>query len=430
MKWSRSRAARVFAVGAAAALLLTACSNDDSGNGVATEASAAAVTLSIAYWGDFGLKDLVPQYEAEHPDVTVELDEGEYNAQHEALQEQLDVGSGAPDIAAIDEAFIVQFRGQADEFVNLLDMGAGVYENAYLPWKWQQSLNGDGTVQIGLGADVGGLAMCYRRDLFQAAGLPYERDEVSAAWPTWDEFIEVGREYRAATGKSFVDNATNLFDPILRQQEVGYFNTDEELVMDGGPKTAFETTVEIIDADLSANIAAWSAAWDDGFANGDFAVLACPAWMTGHIRNAAPDAAGSWDIADIPGGGGNWGGSFLTVPAQGAHTQEAYDLIEWLIQPEQQVAAFRAVGSLPSQPTLYEDPSIQDHTDEFFNNAPTSRIFSEMAAGLAPQYAGLSSGAVRVAVENVINDYQSGNIASPAQAWDRAVAEAEAAAAG
>lgn len=440
MKWSRSRSVKVFAVGAAAALLLTACggndaddAGDDTGDDTGDEPAAEEVNLTIAYWGDFGLTDLVPIYEAEHPGVTITLNEGEYNAQHEALQQQLIAGSGAPDIAAIDEGFVIQFREQSDKFENLLDYGAGDYEDDYLAWKWQSTLSADGTYQIGLGTDVGGLAMCYRHDLFAAAGLPSDREEVSALWEEagWDAFIEAGEQYVAGSGgKKFIDNATNIFNPILGQQEVGFFNTDEELVMEGGPKVAFETTEAIIDAGLSANIAAWSDEWNAGFQNGDFAVLACPAWMTGHIRNTAPDTTGLWDIAAIPGGGGNWGGSFLTIPSQGENTDAAYELLEWLIQPEQQIAIFNTVGNLPSQPALYEDPGIMEKTDEFFNNAPSGQIFAGTAEGLEPQYLGRKNGPVRVAVENVLNDIQAGNIATGAEAWARAVSEAETAAAG
>ena len=40
-------------------------------------------------------------------------------------------------------------------------------------------------------------------------------------------------------------------------------------------------------------------------------------WMLGVISGNAPDTTG-WDIADaFPGGGGNWGGSYLVVPANG-----------------------------------------------------------------------------------------------------------------
>lgn len=424
MRQPWARWIRLAAVGTAGALLIAGCSTADDDGGSAD----GKVTLKINFWGDFGLEDLKGKYEAANPNVKISLNSGEYNAQHEDLQKKLIAGSGAPDIAAIDEGFIVQFRSQADKFVNLLDLGAGEFESKYLPWKWKQSLSADGKVQIGLGTDVGGLAMCYRTDLFQAAGLPTDRDEVSALWPTWDKFIDVGRQYVQKTGKKFIDSATNIFNPVLGQQPVGFYDTNDTLQMNGGPKVAFDVAAKAIEAGLSANLAAFQPDWNTGFVRGDFAVLACPAWMLGHIKNTAPGTEGKWDIAAIPGGGGNWGGSFLTIPKQGKNIEEAYKFLKWLVQPEQQIEIFKKVGNLPSQPALYEDPAIKEFTNPFFNNAPVGQIFTKTAANLTPQYLGTKHAPTRVAVEDVLNRLSDGDLkGKPDQAWAEAVKKAEAA---
>ncbi|GAA1403057.1 extracellular solute-binding protein [Catellatospora coxensis] len=421
MRLHRSGWVVATALVAVGALTLAGCKGGGSDE---PSKPGSPVELKIAFWGDFGLDELKAKYEAANPNVKIVLNSGEYNAQHEDLQKKLIAGSGAPDIAAIDEGFIVSFRSQADKFVNLLDKGASKYQDKYLGWKWKQSLSADGKTQIGLGTDVGGLAMCYRTDLFKAAGLPTARDEVSKLWPTWDEFIKTGQNYTAKSKKKFVDNATNLFNPILGQQPVGFYDESETLKMDGGPKAAFDLTLKSIEAGLSANLPAWSPEWNAAFVKGDFAVLACPAWMQGHIKNTAPDTAGKWDVAAIPGGGGNWGGSFLTVPKQGKNVDEAYKLLEWLIQPEQQIEIFKKVGNLPSQPALYKDPAIADFKNPFFSDAPVGTIFSKTAEGLTPQYLGKKNGPTRVAVENVINSVQAGTT-KPGDAWAQAVKEAE-----
>jgi len=413
--------ARAAALATASVLLVAGCSGQSGSK------SDGTITLKINFWGDFGLNDLKTKYEATHPNIKIALNSGEYNAQHEELQKKLIAGSGAPDIAAIDEGFIVQFRGQPDKFVNLLDKGAGSYESKYLPWKWKQSLSADGKAQIGLGTDVGGLAMCYRTDLFSAAGLPTDRQAVSALWPTWDRFIETGQTYTQKSGRKFVDSATNIFNPVLGQQPVGFYGTDEKLAMDGGPRVAFDVATRAVDAGLSANLTSFSAEWNSGFVKGDFAVLACPAWMQGHIKNTAPETAGKWDVAAIPGGGGNWGGSFLTIPRQSKHVDEAYKLLEWLVQPEQQIEIFKKVGNLPSQPALYQDPAIRDFTNPFFTNAPVGQIFSKTAEGLQPQYLGKKNGPTRVAVENVLTRCQNGELKGDAR-WTEAVKEAQKAA--
>ncbi|MFC4067784.1 ABC transporter substrate-binding protein [Actinoplanes subglobosus] len=416
------RALRVSAAGLVAALAITGCSGQALENS-GSDAGAGQITLKVNFWGDMGLDALKAKYEKDHPNVKIALNSGEYNAQHEDLQKKLVAGSGAPDISAVDEGFIVQFRGQADQFVNLVDKGAASYEAKYLPWKWAASKSAAGQ-QIGLGTDVGGLAMCYRTDLFKAAGLPTDRESVSKLWPDWNAFLETGKTYTSKTGKKFVDSATNLFNPVLSQQPVGFYNEQEQLQMEGGPKVAFDVATKALDAGISANLASFQPNWDQGFKKDQFAVLACPAWMLGHIQDTAPDQKGKWDIAAIPGGGGNWGGSWWTIPKQGKNVDEAYKFVEWLIQPEQQIEVFKTVGNLPSQPALYKDPNVLDFKKEFFTNAPTGQIFAATAENLKPQYLGKKNGPTRVAVENVINRVGQGQLKS-ADAWAEAVKEAE-----
>ena len=431
---SRTPLARAAALGAAAAtFLLAACGGSSSGaSGSSTSSSGAAggekVTLKVNFWGDFGLTDLAKQYEAAHPNVHIQLNPGEYNAQHDALQKSLIAGSGAADIAAVDEGFTVQFRGQADKFVNLLDKGAGSYKDKYLPFKWAQMATPDGKNLVGLGTDVGGLAICYRTDAFKAAGLPTDRDAVGKLWPTWDAFEQVAKQYTAKTGKKFVDATSNILNAALGQQPVGYFDSNEQLQMDGGPKVAWDIATKYIADGTSANLVNGSNGWNAGFKSNAFAALACPAWMLGQVKQlAGPENAGKWDVAAVPGAGGNWGGSFWTIPKQGKHIQEAYDFVTWLVAPEQQISIFKSVGNLPSQPALYTDPALLSYTNPYFNNAPTGKIFTAAAAALKPQYLGKKNGPVRVAVENVLVEVQQGKL-TPEAGWAKAKDVAEKAA--
>jgi cellobiose transport system substrate-binding protein len=428
MKWTRTRAAGALAVGTASALVLSACGDDAAAS---PSVSHVPVTLTVAYWGNFGFTEseegasLESVYEDAHPWVTLEMVVGEYGATHDALTQALIAGDGAANVAAIDEGYITGFVAQAENFVNLAEIGALDYKDAYLPWKWDQAANADGSVVIGVGSDVGGLALCYRKDLFDAAGIDSDRDAVTdRVGASWDDFIELGQEYVAATGKAFVDNATNILNPALSQLGLSYYNRDNELDMDA-IKPAFDTALAVIDADIVAGIGAWSPEWNAGFANGDFAVLPCPAWMLGYITTqvSAAEFDGLWDIADIPGPGGNWGGSFYTIPAQGTADQqrEAWDFIEWIIQPEQQLKIMLETGNLPSQIAILESDDVSGFTNDFFNGAPYGEIFAATVLDIpAAIYYAPNNGAIRTAVETVLNSVQAGDITS-ADAWDAAV---------
>ena len=252
--------------------------------------------------------------------------------------QQITAGSGAGDIVAIEEGTIVQFYAQADKFVNLADKGANDLKGKYLPWKWEQGTTADGKV-LGLGTDVGSWRICYRSDLFKAAGLPTDREQVGALWPTWDGFITIGQKFAAADKKhKFVDSATNLFNVVLIQTAGAgtgytYYDKSNKLVIGENPdiKAAYDLTTKMIAGGLSNNLQSWSNEWNNGFKNGTFATIACPAWMTGVIKgNAGDSAAGKWDIAKAPGSGGNWGGAFLAVPKSSKHAKEAAELAKFL----------------------------------------------------------------------------------------------------
>jgi cellobiose transport system substrate-binding protein len=371
------------------------------------------------------------QYETNHPGIDIRLNQVSPEELEDLLPAMEAAGQGGPSIIVVDEAYISEFVSMSDSLVNLADFGALDYQEQYLPWKWSQATNADGTVVVGLGGDVGGLALCYRQDLFGPAGLPVDRDAVSAALgDSWQDFIAFGEEYVAAMDRPFVGNATDVYNAALTQLGTGYayYDLNNDLDMDN-IKPAFDIALEVIEAGLSANLVTYSSAWSDGLLNGDFAVVACPSWMTDYIRTVFPANApnGQWDIADIPGAGGNWGGSFYTIPNQDSEDlqAEAWDFLEWLIQPEQQIKIMNETGSLPSQIAILESDEVSTLTNEFFNNAPYGEIYARSVLDIpAAIYYAPGTNAVHTAVENVLNEVQAGLITID-DAWDAAVAAAE-----
>ncbi|MGW4294376.1 ABC transporter substrate-binding protein [Micromonospora chersina] len=432
--FTRRRLAAVALVATTALLGATACGGGDD------EAAAdGPVTLTVDVFGQFGYEELYKEYMASHPNVkVVERGTGsnldEYSPK---LTQWLAAGKGAGDIVAIEEGLLVEYKANPQNFVNLLDHGAADLKGNFLDWKWNQGLTADGKQLIGLGTDVGGMAMCYRKDLFAKAGLPTDREAVSKLWPTWADYIKVGEQFKAKnTGAAFLDAATNTFNTILLQTAgnttgYSYYDTSNNLVVDSNPavKQAYDTTMDIIDSGLSGKYGSWSEEWVSAFKQSKFATIACPAWMTGVIEgNAGPGAKGKWDIAQVPGNGGNWGGSFLAVPKQGKHQAEAIELAKFLTSAKGQIGAFKAKGPLPSSPQALADPAIVDSTNAYFSAAPVGKIFAEGAKSLKPVYMGPKNQAVRTEVENAVRTVELGK-RSPEQGWTDAVGNAKKAAA-
>jgi cellobiose transport system substrate-binding protein len=396
------------------------------------------VKLIVDTFGSFGYQDLVKEYTAKNPNVEVEIrGEGakldDYKA---ALTQQLVTGKGAGDIVALEEGQIIELKANPKNFVNLLDFGGGSLKDQYLPYKWDLGLTADKSKLIGFPTDVGGMAMCYRSDLFKKAGLPTARDEVSKLWPTWADYVNTGKKFAAKnTGAAFIDGAAQTYNVILLQEAGNttgytYYDTSDKLVVDSNPavKSAYDQTMGIIDAKLTGKYGQWGPEWTAAFKQAKFATMACPAWMTGVIEaNTGPAGKGKWDIARIPGNGGNWGGSHLAVPTQSKHQKEAAELAKFLTSKEGEIAAFKAKGPLPSNIAALDDPAVKASKNPYFTDAPVGTIFGEGAKTLKPVYMGVKNQQVRTAVETAVLQVEQGK-KNAADGWALALSDAKKAA--
>jgi cellobiose transport system substrate-binding protein len=404
------------------ALLLVGCS------GQSPDQPGGKVKLTVATFGDFGYEPLFAEYEQAHPNIKVDSRITDFDTHHKGLATQLAAGRGAADVVAIEELYIPQYRQAKGKFVNLADYGAKDLESQWAPWKWEQGVTDGGGDVLGLGTDMGGLALCYRRDLFAAAGLPADRVQVAKLMPTWQAYAEAADRFTAATPDvKFADSAGAVFGALLNQAPEGYFaRADDSFIADRNPnvRQAFDLAGNIAAKGQTANVTPFTQTWNVAIKQGSFATMACPAWMLTQIREAGGEAnKGKWDVATIPGGGGNQGGSFLTVPKQSKHPKEAYDLARWLTAPAQQKKLFLSDGILPSEPSVYRDPSVIAKTDPYFSNAPVGQIFAASADKLRPSYRGLQEADVRPEFGRALGRVEEKK-QTVAEAWDEAVRKA------
>ncbi|HEX7747045.1 MAG TPA: extracellular solute-binding protein [Micromonosporaceae bacterium] len=419
------RFARLGVAALAAAVVLggaAACGNDDE-----PTAGDKPAKLVVDTFGEFGYDELVKQYEKD-TGITVELRKtAQLRDYRPKLVRALATGKGAADVVALEEGILNEFKTNPANWVDLAPRVAD-HSKDYLAWKYELGKAPDGRL-MGLPTDVGSLAVCYRRDLFQAAGLPTDRDQVSALWPTWQAFTETGRKYRSATGKGMLDSVTTAASAVMFQEGGDLFYAkDDTIVADSSTavKKAWDTATAMVDAGITAKTTTWSPEWSAGFKQGTFAATFCPSWMLGIVsENSGKENSGKWDVAAVPGGAGNWGGSWLAVPQQSKHPAAAAKLAEFLTSASSQVAAFKLKGPLPTNLKALADPGFQSHTDPYFNGAPTGKIFGESVAKIEPIHLGPKHQAVKEnAFEPALRSYESGQ-ANRQAAWEQFLKDAQ-----
>ncbi|WAB82721.1 ABC transporter substrate-binding protein [Microcella daejeonensis] len=419
----RTTATGALAGAAALALVITGCA---SGGGEQTGADGD-ITLTVATFNDFGYTDeLLAQYEAENPGVTIVHNRAATsNDARDNFFTKLGAGSGLADIEAVEVDWFAEMMQYSDLLADLSDPEIA---DRWVDWKTEAATDADGRL-VAYGTDIGPEAVCYRADLFAEAGLPTDRAEVAALLEgDWDRYFEVGDQFVEATGGAWFDSAGATYQGMINQVEFAYEEEEGTVIATENPevKAIYEQVLEASETQ-SAHLAQWSDDFFAGMANGDFATMLCPGWMLGVIEGNAPEVT-DWDIADVfPGGGGNWGGSYLTVPAQGANVEEATKLAAWLTAPEQQLQAFDSAGTFPSQTAAYSEDALLTATNEYFNDAPVGEILVNRseAIGVAP-FKSVKYFPINDALQKSLTRVDVDGTHTIESSWEQFVAEVEA----
>lgn len=423
MHTTTRRGRRPLAALAVLALAVTAaCGGGDSGG---SGDGGEAVTVTVATFNEFGYESLIEEWNAEHDDIKIKQNKvGTWDDAKANLYTKLSAGSGLSDIEAIEGDAMPAILAESDAFTDLTDPEL---DGRWLDFVAERATDADGQM-IGYGTDIGPEAICYRADLFEKAGLPTDRAEVAKLMGTWEDYFATGEKFVAASpGTAWYDSTGGTAQAMLNQVE-NPFETDDDTidVENADLEAVWDAVTSNVEKGLSTKLPQWSDDWSASFQNDAFATMACPGWMLGVIEGNAEGVEG-WDIADVfPGGGGNWGGSFLTVPAQGEHIEEAKEVAAWLTAPEQQAKAFADKGTFPSQTEALSMPEITGATNAFFNDAPTGEILAARAEAVTVQpYKGPKYSDILQAFQAALLRVDDGS-QSPEKSWDQFLADVEA----
>lgn len=426
---ARARTTRFLAMGAVSALVLgltAACGGggDDPTESADQKKLGDGEKLTITTFGEFGYDALIEEWNADHPDLQVEQTKVSlWDDWKNELNTLLQANEGLPDVVAVEGDFMPALVAAPERWV---DLKQDDVEGRWLDFKEQAATTPDGAL-LGYATDAGPEAICYRADLFEKAGLPTDRAEVAALMGTWDDYFALGERFvDKVPGSKWYDASGSIAQAMLNQVEFPFEKGDNSVDVENDELKAVYETVTGHTEKLSTKAAQWGDDWTAGFTNDGFATIPCPGWMRSNIKSNTGEPAPKgvvWDIADVfPGGGGNWGGSYLAVPKSSTHQDQAKEFITWITAPEQQLKIFSTLGNFPSQVEALEDPELLGTKDPYFNQAPAGEIFSNRAGAIDVQpYHGPLYSDILGKFQDAINRVDQGT--DPEKSWDKFVDE-------
>lgn len=340
-------------------------------------------------WDSF-MKEAIPIFEETHPHIQIEVQTLGFADHHNALLTSLATGSGAPDVAAIEIAYLGRFAGGG----GLTDLSqapfrAGQLDGKFAPFSWGLVNTLDGRI-VAIPTDTAPGTMFYRTDVLEAAGLDIGMVE------TWDDLIALGRKVTrdtdgdGATDTFLITDAGQVTQAILRgfipKGEGLYFDANGRSIVDS-PRfvNAFKRGQEVRNLGLDAKIGAWSNEWYEAFSRGMTAVEISGAWLAGHLQNwMAPHTKGLWRARHLPEDMFvNWGGTFWAIPEQSNQKEAAWQFVQFLtLRPEMQVKSFTTIHAYPALLEALDDPVFSEGV-EFLGGQMARRLWSETVANIS-----------------------------------------------
>ncbi|MBF6633430.1 MAG: extracellular solute-binding protein, partial [Planococcus sp. (in: Bacteria)] len=284
-------------------VFLSACSSGDEEVSGDSGAEGSSGTDAITVWAwdpAFNIAALEKAKEAYDGDGEYEVNIIE-NAQDDIIQ-KLNTGlssgttKGMPNIVLIEDYRAQSFlQAYPDAFHPLTDV---INSEDFADYKIATTSFND--EQYGLPFDSGVAALYVRTDYLEEAG--YTVEDVTNI--TWDEYIEIGKNVKEATGKHMLTLDPNDLAPIrMMIQTNGSWYMDEDgstpdLAGNESLEKAFETYKKMMDADIAKIVSDWSQ-FVSAFNSEDVASIPTGNWTTPSVKQAA-EQSGNWAVVPIP----------------------------------------------------------------------------------------------------------------------------------
>jgi len=359
---------------------------------IAVAGTVLAMVIGLACGGDHGsrvrlrfwamgaegenVQKLLPEFERRHPEIDVDLQAIPWTAAHEKLLTAF-AGDALPDIWQLGNTWIPEFEllGALEDLGSWETASSTIDSASYFSGIWETNLVGGRLLGIPWYVDT--RVLFYRADIFRAVG---------AARPprTWDEWLELSRRIKRLhpDGSAYAMLVpTNEFIPplvlglqtgstFLREHDTrGDFSSPEFTRAFTFYTGFFEEGLAPVGVTQVTNIY-------QGLAEGFFAMYITGPWNLGEFGRRMPDSLqDEWATAPLPSPDEHYpgtsiaGGSSLVMSTRSSCKDAVWALIEYLSDPAQQTAFYRATGNLPARREAWVDSAIRGNPriDAFYH---------------------------------------------------------------
>ncbi|GAA4676523.1 ABC transporter substrate-binding protein [Frondihabitans cladoniiphilus] len=391
----KSKLATVAAVALAATIALAGCSSGSGSSSSASgsdssscKASTGKVTLNFTTWVP-NMDKVVDTWNKANPNIQVKVSivPNGNSGTYKNFFNQLKAGN-APDIGQVEYDTLPAFRVQ-DGLANIASCaGVTAAKADFSSGLWNQVTFGEANSVYAIPQDSGPMALYYRKDLFEKAGIPIPT--------TWAEYAADAVKIKALGGNitNFAKGDVNQFAGLVSQAGGQWFSTkggtwNVDLTSSASTKVA-DYWQDLISKNLVNTLPSFSDEWNNAYDTGQDWTWVSAVWGANTISSGAPTTSGDWAVAPMPQwtagdtASAAWGGSSSVVFKGSKHPAEASKFLIWLNTNKTALAALNKEANLyPASTTGADLPALTSGV-EFYGNQAIYKEFATAAKNIKP----------------------------------------------
>ncbi|MGN0774312.1 MAG: ABC transporter substrate-binding protein [Candidatus Ventricola sp.] len=333
---------------------------------LATAAAEENITLRFSWWGGDARHEatmkVIEQYEALHPNVTIEPEYGSSDGYNDKLATQL-AGGTAPDIIQIDPAFLPSYAlSEAGYLVDLMTAGFdfSLMDPAYYTLRMNGGFDGK---QYGVPTGVSGAAILVNNEMAEKFGIDFNTQY------TWDDVFAWAKQVHEADPSVYLFESNKTMLAACGSTVWSKQNFDGKTFFDVDAKAVNYTVEELtevfafikrlFDEGVVAPVSYMAAYEGDNMQNdpnwiaGD-KYVACLAYTSTCETLAAAAPNNTFSAGKFPLSAGSdiaaWNSNcpqVMAVNAKSQHVEAAVDFLNYFFNDETAMVTLGSVRSVP-----------------------------------------------------------------------------------
>lgn len=346
------------------------------------EFAASTATGEVTIWTFVSqLKEVGDEFNKQFPNIKVKVVDMGW-AVHDKLATTLAAGTGAPDLAIIEQGQFPRYvTGGVLEDLLQQPYDAGRFQNDVSEYNWNRWKSVDGTKLLGMPWDVTPGVLYYRADIYEQLGLPSDPEELGEYLQDPENVLTVAQTLKA-DGKYFMEWGDG---PVhWGGDAIGYFGNDLSWLRNN------DNLAQLLDVTKRGEQLKWAPyqGWgsDKGkqmVKKGELTGTVIGSWGARELEKTFPDLKGKWRAAKMPFGlAVGMGGSSFVMPSQSKNKQAAWAFMEWATRSEDAWKIWTKYSIQPGWKNIQNLDWYIGHKNEYLGGQEDYKLYQELEANI------------------------------------------------